>query len=353
MTDLTQQYRAVREELGFIDRSETGKIVVSGADRFSWLQGMVSNDVQRIAAPHVYGPLRACVLDPTGHVLSDIALINPHKVPPGLVSILGGSEFLLIDLPRPNVARILDLFDRYLITEEVEIRDVTDMLACFSLQGPEGDTGWEQGFVATRDPLSRVDRKAAILTPTDHTGSRGVDVYFPVEAATEIQQGILEVGVPEVGPEVQEILRVEAGLPKYGVDMNETTLAPEANLMATHISLTKGCYVGQEVIARIDSRGHTNRALTGLLFPAGEAPASGDRIQALPDDDSEGRDVGWITSVVAASPAKEGRPIALGYVRHEHRAAGTALRVGPRALTAEATELPFYHKVVDMIPVDV
>lgn len=138
-------------------------------------------------------------------------------------------------------------------------------------------------------------------------------------------------------------------MPKYGVDMDETTLAPEAGLMATHISLTKGCYVGQEIVARIDSRGHTNRALTGLVFEDGDVPASGDKIFA--DDEGGGaRETGRVTSVVSSSPAMNGRPIALGYVRHEHRAPGSRVRVQSNiegadiARTATVVELPFYRK---------
>ncbi len=135
---------------------------------------------------------------------------------------------------------------------------------------------------------------------------------------------------------------MEAGIPKYGVDMDETTLAPEAGLMATHISLTKGCYVGQEIIARIHSRGHTNRALTGLVFDAGDAPASGDKIIAL--EDGNPRETGRITSVVASSPAMNGSAIALGYVRHEHRALDSQVHVvgSNRTRIGSVVELPFY-----------
>jgi len=345
MEDWLRQYRAVRDGMGFIDRSETGKIAVCGVDRFSWLQGMVSNDVRRLNGGTVGGALQACVLDATGHIISDVSLIAPQPGQPGLTSLFGRPDCVLLDLPRGNVVKLLDLFDRYIISEDVEVKDLSETLACFSMQGPSAAAGWDGGFPANRDPFDRMrSTEPWIGSPADHTGSSGFDVYFPIVLAEEVRARIREHAVMEIDPEVQEILRVEAGIAKYGVDISESILAPEANLMATHVSLAKGCYVGQEVVARIDSRGHTNRALTGLLFTTGDAPSSGSRVFALQDDASGGREVGRVTSAVAASPAMNARPIGLGYVRHEHRDPGTTLRVDPNGQTAVVTELPFYRQ---------
>src|SRR5262249_12035524 len=122
--ELEEQYRAVRENVGLIDRSDVGKLAIRGPDRFSWLQGMVSNDVRLLEKGATR--LQACVLDATGHLLSDLTLIN----------VTGDDPFLLIDLPRTNLEKIAAIFDRFLIMEEVEIEDVTDKIACLSLQGP-------------------------------------------------------------------------------------------------------------------------------------------------------------------------------------------------------------------------
>jgi len=128
--------------------------------------------------------------------------------------------------------------------------------------------------------------------------------------------------------------------------MDATVIALEAGLGPTHISLMKGCYVGQEIIARIDSRGHTNRALTGFVFPYGAVPSPGDRILPAPTDtEPVPREAGRITSVAPASPAMGGRPIALGYLRHEYRSSGTSVSVGENGLVAEVVELPFWRGV--------
>ena len=348
MIDIAAQCHAVRNDIGLIDRSDSGKIAVSGEDRFSWLQGMVSNDVQMLQNGQSQR-LQACLLDATGHIISDMAILcmegyNPDSGKNIFARSLGleDQNFLLLDLPKTNVAKVLNLLERYIIMEDVALRDVSESIACFSFQGASP-------FAAKR-PLG-FGHKVGIgnIIPglsvgADHTGSGGFDFYFMRVGQEVLQEGFKFLVNPEryVGEEAQEILRVEAGIPKYGVDMDETTLAPEAGLMETHISLTKGCYVGQEIVARIHSRGHTNRALTGLVFADGDAPASGDKI--VVEEDGKPRETGRITSIIAASPAMYGRPIALGYVRHEHRAPGNSVQVvgSDRTRPANVVELPFY-----------
>src|SRR5206468_12698173 len=129
------QYRAVREEIGLLDRSEVGKLAITGKDRFAWLQGMVSNDVRLLEQGQ--RSLQACVLDATGHLLSDLTLMNVVGADPfsGVLS-LPESDFILAVLPRINLEKIVGILDRFLIMEEVEIADVTEKLACLSLQGP-------------------------------------------------------------------------------------------------------------------------------------------------------------------------------------------------------------------------
>lgn len=340
--EIAEQVRAVREKAGRIDRSDAGKLALVGVDRYTWLQGMVSNDA-RLLAEGKTKRLQACVLDATGHLLSDITLIDIRSAETRAFAdapALSEQDFVLAELPRENLAKIAAIFDRFLITEDVEIHDVSDPVACLSFQGPK----------AALLPLDKPGfRELFCIVPADHTGSGGTDWHFPADVRSELL-ALMEANPAlfpvEVGPEAQEILRVEAGIPKYGVDMDETTIALEANLGPTHISLTKGCYVGQEIIARIDSRGHTNRALTGLLLEGDSLPAPGDKLFSLPTDETEARETGRITSVIPHSPAAEGQPIALGYVRHEHRTPGNRLRIGDEASNAFATvvDLPFIRK---------
>jgi folate-binding protein YgfZ len=311
-----EEYRAVRRSMGLLDRSAQGKLVITGNDRLSWLQGMVSNDVRLLAGGALAIP--ACILNATGHLLADLRIINR-------------GDSLLLDMEPENLEKIFRLLEEYIITEDVEIVDQTDALACLSLQGPHVNEQHLRAFCGN----------SAHVIPADHTDEGGVDIYLRTEDAPKLWREFLALGAHPVGAKAAEILRVEAGIPLYGVDMDENTLPLEANLEATHISHTKGCYVGQEVIARIHSRGHTNRALTGLLLERDPLPEHGDRV--YPATEKTHREVGWVTSAVY-SPALQ-RGIALGYVRHEYRAPGTPLQIASAAglLFAKTAELPFYR----------
>jgi folate-binding protein YgfZ len=345
MIDVLAEHHAVREEAGLIDRSEVGKLAIIGKDRYLWLQGMVSNDVRLLTQPErdvtTDASLPACILNATGHIMTDLTLIDV-KGATKMAEAMGLTEpdFVLLDLPRVNVSKIATLLDRFLITEEVEIVDVTDKLGCLSIQGPAA-----KNVIANGVQTSLFDGAARglITAGADHTGSNGIDIYFAMQDSPKI----LRRGAPfiTIGVEAQEMLRIEAGIPKYGAELDESVIALEANLGPTHISLTKGCYLGQEIVARIDSRGHTNRALTGLIFATGQIPHPGDKIFApAATAEATSRETGRITSVITASPALEGRPIALAYVRHEHREPGTLLQVGEAGIEARVSALPFLRE---------
>jgi aminomethyltransferase len=308
------EYRSVTDAIGLLDLSLRGRLRLTGADRIRWLQGMVSNDM----LPFESGAdvIQACVLNATGHMLADVTAVN-------------AGDSLILDLDRVTTEKIARLFDSYIITEDVEITDVSDSLLCFSLQGAGVSRNWNQSITADR----------AIVVPASHSVEGGYDLYLPVEEAPALWEKLTASGARPVGEQAAEIHRVEAGIPRYGVDMDETTIPLEANLETTHISYRKGCYVGQEIVVRIQSRGHTNRALTGLILEGDALPEYKSSI--LLAETSEEKPVGWITSSVF-SPTLNA-VIALGYVRHEYRSAGTQLTVsgGSGQRKATAAELPF------------
>jgi folate-binding protein YgfZ len=227
------------------------------------------------------------------------------------------------------VEAVYQRFDGFVVMEDVEIVEQSDFLACISAQGPRATEAW----------VRQSTGEGAFIVPADHTGSGGFDLYVKADEALDLWKRLMEAGGKPVGEDALDILRIEAGFPAYGKELDETIIPLEANLEETHISHTKGCYVGQEIIARIHSRGHTNRALTGLLVDGSQLPRKGDKI--VPVSDDTGKPAGWVTSA-CQSPALR-RVIALAFVRHEHRAPGTALRIlrGDGAITAEAAELPF------------
>lgn len=308
------EYRAVLEAAGLLDLTHRGRLQLTGEDRVRWLQGMVSNDM----LPFETGKdvIQACVLNATGHLLADVTVVN-------------AGDSLILDMDRANTGKIARIFDGYIITEDVEIADVSESLICFSLQGAQASREWIQSIAGN----------SAIIVPAAHSIEGGFDLYLPVEEAPSLWEKLTGSGARPVGERASEIHRVEAGIPQYGVDMDETTIPLEANLEATHISYRKGCYVGQEIVARIQSRGHTNRALTGLLLEGDTLPEY--RCSLLPAEEPDEKPAGWITSSVFSPSLRS--IIALGYLRHEYRVSGTRLAVSCESgrLNATVASLPF------------
>jgi folate-binding protein YgfZ len=300
------EYRAVRGRAGLIERFDRGTIKVVGSDRYTWLQGMVSNDVRRLESGE--SVIQACMLNATGHLIADLSIVR-------------ADDFLLLDVPRQTERKVFDTLDQFLIVEDVALE--TGLYTAYSLQGPVSES-----VLACMDLTSE-----ALVVPADHTGEGGFDLYLPAE-----ESGI-PGGIAVISSKTAEVLRIEAGIPKFGGDMDETTIPLEAGLGESHISHTKGCYVGQEIIHRIYSRGHTNRELAGLVMSGNSIPSRAEKLRLSGAE--PGKEVGWITSA-AESPAK-GSIIALGYVRHEHRTPGVEL-VTESGINSVVHELPFYRR---------
>ena len=251
----------MREATGVWLRGDAALIDITGADRFTWLQGMISNDTTLLTSGSATR-LPACILDATGHLLGVITLTLTPDFPDSVV----------METPAAQRAALLDILDRYLITEDVEMAPLN--LATVTLQGPGA------GVIAA----DICDRIGIPYYAANHTGSGGFDWYAPTAISGELVRDAVLRGARQIGAETRDLLRIEAGIPQYSVDMDASVIALEAGLGPTHISLTKGCYVGQEIIARIDSRGHTNKALTGLVITGGSIPSSGDTISPAPSD---------------------------------------------------------------------
>ncbi len=295
-----------------IDRSATGIICLSGSDRVTCLQGMVSNDLHKLNAGN--HAISAFMLDATGHILADLRIVDR-------------GENLLLDFDRRIVERVYSRMDGFVVIEDVEITEQSEFIACISIQGPNAKTA-----------LTCFESDA-IVVGSNHTGFGGMDVYFRSTERENILDKIRNVGIHPISAKVREILRVSAGIPQFGIDFDETILAPETGLAASHISYSKGCYVGQEIVARIQSRGHTNRQFSGFVVSGNEEPVAGTRLYLGKDDET--KDVGWITSSIY-SPTLQ-KSLALGYVRTEASESGTILQLlqSNGENTATVTALPF------------
>jgi folate-binding protein YgfZ len=322
--DLAAEYRAARESAGVIDRSPVGKVIVTGRDRQAFLHGMVSNDVKGLTPGQGTG---AAFLDAHGKVMA-------------LLAIYVLEDRLLLELPPDLTEKALLLLDKFLISEKAYFEAADASFAVLAVEGRQ-----------SRSLLSSLSGRPLPLEPYEHvevsvagapvrvvrrseTGGPGFQCWTMALHGPALWRALLDAGARPVGADALEILRVEAGIPRFGRDVDETVILPETRLERL-VSYNTGCYLGQEVVARVKYRGHVNRALTGLVLDGDQVPAAGAPVRA------DGKEVGRITSAVRSIAL--GRPIALGYVRREHLAPGSAVTVedGAASIPARVTELPF------------
>jgi folate-binding protein YgfZ len=172
-----------------------------------------------------------------------------------------------------------------------------------------------------------------------HTAENGFDLFVEAKAAAALWEVLTNAGARPLGFDAFEILRIEAGQPRYGVDMDETNVVTETNLDDA-ISYTKGCYIGQEIVARIKYRGHVAKKLTGLMFERAVNVRQGATVRSLED-----KEIGRITSATLSPHL--GRSVALGYVKYDYLAPGTSVKVvsGDKEFAAQVTELPFVRAI--------
>jgi glycine cleavage system T protein len=322
------EYKAVRSTAGLIDRCHRALLQLTGPDRLSFLQGMLSNDLKSIKPGEGH---YAAVLNQQGKVLGD-------------VRVLRSENSFYLDLWQVIKDKIVEHLNRYLVADEVEITDRTEEYGILSVQGPQSEALLQKlagRVVSPARPIQHVivdvDGAQICVVRDSHTGEEGFDLIIPIAALHDVAQKTTTLGkqfsASWVGGEAQNTLRIEAGIPLYGVDFTEDNLLLEVGLDHA-VSFTKGCYLGQEVVERIRSRGHVNKKLVGLLLD-GQTAEAGDRVLA------SDRDVGTITSSVI-SPRLH-RPIALGYVHRDSWSPGTSLSVSrsESRIQATVTALPF------------
>ena len=297
----------IRTACGLVDRSERGKLLLTGSGAKEFLHGQVTNDIEGLAEGE---GCYAAFLTHKGKMLGDMRVLD------------GGAAGLWIDCERSVLQELFTLIRRFKIGRDVEIEKRTLERALFSLVGPEarGLAGVDGDEHAHRLVEIGGVRVRAVVTDL------GADVICDAERAGAVREAL---GVPEVPEDVAEVLRVERGRPRYGVDLDDSVIPQEAGLNDRAVSFTKGCYVGQETVARLFYKGKPNRHLRGLRL---SEPVE----RGTPLRFGE-KEVGKIGSSVV-SP--ELGPIALAIVRREV-AVGDEIAVGENGATARVVELPF------------
>jgi len=325
-----QGYDAARQRAGLVDRAEYSYIVVSGKDRASYLQGLLTNDVAALSRGH---GCYAAYLTAQGRMIADLWVYE-----------LG--DVMLLRMLRDVKSTVLARLDQFIFSEDVQLGDVTDTFMGLGIVGPQAAALLSNVLEVSEHTLNELPNdgnmrasfasQSVIVLRTADLGEAGFDVLIEAIAFESLRAAVHRAGAIEIDAPTAETLRVEGGVPKFHQDMDEETIPLEAGIESKAISLTKGCYVGQEVIIRVLHRGHGRvaRKLVGLMKAGDVILKRGASVQ------TEGRDIGEVTSV-AWSPALQ-RPIALAYVHRDFIAPGTHVIV--EGADAEVVALPFVQK---------
>jgi len=331
--DPMAEHAALFEAAGVLDLSFRSRLCLTGADRKKFLHGQVTNDVNRL---NIGEGCYAALVNAKGKMQSDL---NVYML----------EDEILLDFEPSYDATVAERLEKYVIADDVQVVDAAPHYGLLTVQGPkavEVVRQFEFGVESPKKLMSFVSHNDAIqgeiyLMNLPRTGTSGFDLFVPTAALGAVTDRLIAatkaVGGRACGWQALESARIEAGIPRYGADMDETNLASEAGIEERAISYSKGCYIGQEVIARIRTYGQVAKALRGLRLADDlkTLPVRGDKLF------KEGKEVGYITSAVA-SPALKAN-IAIGYVRREHKGTGTDLtvRMGEGESVAHIVDLPF------------
>lgn len=343
---MTDAYAALTQGAGLLERVDRGRLRLTGADRKSYLQGLLTNDIVALS------PGTGCyaaMLTAQGRMIADMRVLDT-------------GEAIVLDVDASLAGMLRERFEQFIFTEDVTVADVSEAIAQLAIHGPDSPAAVARALAdAARDRTALAARLVSlppvhhVAVPTsgtpvlaaasDEFGVPGFDLYGPRQMLAAVRQRLEDEGVVQVDLAAADVLRIEAGHPAFLRDMTEDTIPLEAGIDARAISYTKGCYVGQEIIIRVQHRGggRVARRLVGLLVE-GAVPSPADAIRA------GDRQIGSVTSA-AHSPALD-RPIALGYVHRDFTAPGTEVTVahGGALLAARVAALPLVTRQVASPP---
>jgi folate-binding protein YgfZ len=310
--EIDAQYRQLREECGLVEREDQGLLIVSGAEAAEYLQGQLTNDIEAIEPG---AGAYAALLDRKGHMQADMRVLRPGE----------GPELWLAIEPEGLAAAGRHL-QMYKIGREVEVTDAGSEQTLLSLIGPRaveiaGSAPLPENFCQS----VTVGGAGCLAVGT----AAGIDLFVPAAERERARDALLAAGAVAVSPEAAEIVRIEAGLPRFGAEMRTETMPAEAGIVERAVSFTKGCYIGQETVARLHYKGRPNRHLRGLRFTAPAEPGTALRLGE--------KEVGTVGSA-AVSPAFGA--VGLAILRREAEP-GATVAVGEDGVTAEVVALPF------------
>jgi folate-binding protein YgfZ len=309
-SDFESEYRAAKETVALLDTNWHATLTLAGRDRVKYLHAVTSNDIKGLGEDL---GTRALLLNPQGHILAEL-------------EIYALEEKLLVRTHASARERTVATLKKYILGSQVQLEDITDQTASLAVEGPRAATIIAQATGLSLDGFSElslaeapVDGVPCHLIRRSHFGGEGAELIAPRERIgllwKNLHASFHALHGAAVGMKALDTLRLEAGIPWFPADFNEGMIPHEAGVENTHISFTKGCYTGQEIVERVRSRGHVNRRRVQLKFSSSAIPASGTKLRA------GGADVGFITSA-AFSPAT-GAAVGMGYLRREHNSPGS------------------------------
>ncbi len=332
--DPVAEHRAVRHSVGLADLSHRGKVRVTGDDRVKWLQSVISNDIL---------PLQPGQGRYSGFLSHKGKMLAYFRV------YVQADAVMLEDAGETGDATYNALRKFLLYGTKAKMENCAESWGLLLVSGPKAALVVKAAFGTDVEDLKPVNfvpatigGQGAMVMRTEETGEQDIEILIPADGLVPAWERLMEAGAPHgikpVGSQAREALRIEAGIPKAGPDLNEEIVPPEANLEGKAFSLTKGCYPGQEVVARMDTYGNVRRKLVGLLLKDSTIPPRGAKLF------SGDREIGWISSATR-SPQLDA-VIALGFPLRDFSAAGTVLRIEAEGARYDATvqALPFYTR---------
>ena len=325
--DPQSEFAALRSGSGVYDLGFRAKISLTGGDRVRWLNGMVTNNIRDLA---VGSGIYAFLLNPQGHILGDLYAYNR-------------GESITVDTDSAQAEKVLATFDHYIIMDDVEVANLSEQLTALGIAGPRSpDVLSAAGF--TIPEMTPLQAQSLTWQGVDCTLVRGEDaehlsyeIWLASDRVRQLWDALRAAGATPVGSEAIELQRIVSGIPSYGVDIRERDL-PQETEQARALNFNKGCYVGQEIVERIRSRGAVHRKFTGFLTESTEPIAAGTKIVAGE------KEVGEITSAASLQLPTGNKVVALGYIRREVGVPGREVAIGTRKATV--VQLPVTESVL-------
>lgn len=323
------EYANVRERgAGVVDLSRRGRFQLKGSEVVQFLNGLITNDMKTLAENQW---MSAIFPNVQGRLLAYVRVVRIRNA-------------FLIDTEATTHDTVLKTIERFTLAGDFHVADITKQTAMLSVQGKQAAEIVGKVLDKSLSELSgngvvviAWQQQSLTVLRASHTAEDGFDIIAGADQAAVLWEALTNAGARPIGYEALERLRIEAGVPRYGVDMDETNVVTETGLDEA-VSYTKGCYIGQEIIARIKYRGHVAKKLVGLAFDRALKVEMNNEPRIKSVDDKE---IGRITSVTLSPHL--GFTIALGYVKYDYLAAGTEVRVTSAGgdLHAKVAELPF------------